>query len=480
MKKCYISIIAVMLLAPKLHSEDELGSILDAAEFKKIEPTPQITATQSGGNEAKPQGLAKEVHNGALQSGLSGPVQGKVSLSRYKDNQTEGIVKIRAKGRGDCPDSAEKNAIIASIRQAVGSLVDSKDIVKNMVLIESQVLTVSNGFVKEYTKVKERVLADNETYEVEIEALVLAGQVANTLKQANISVGKVGGANIWAEASSKVMNVEDARNYLEEKLPAYLTNLIVIEFLDANGVPTKDQNPISTNENAGDGKVSLAWIIRLKFNNEYYRSILPSVKHCYSILSNSSPVKFSVRGEVESVEKKFDMEFAPLGKMKRVFKSSDNININKASFRIPNFEEGYLVIDKMSKTGDFIEGEFFNLPKYQINIDAPLIFEMRLKNANGAIVSSQEWAVLNDVDNSFISLNPIMMSPVLTSKIWGNKVEIQDQKIIDAVFNLPINQAKEIDSIFCEIKTSFKTLKISDYQVGFPKSSGGKIIPKPW
>jgi len=44
-----------MLLAPKLHSEDELGSILDAAEFKKIKPTPQITATQSGGNEAKPQ-----------------------------------------------------------------------------------------------------------------------------------------------------------------------------------------------------------------------------------------------------------------------------------------------------------------------------------------------------------------------------------------------------------------------------------------
>ena len=186
MKKCYIFIIAVMLLAPKLHSEDELGSILDAAEFKKIKPTPQITATQTGGNEAKPQGLAKEVHNGALQSGVSGPVQGKVSLSRYKDNQTEVIVKIRAKGRGDSPDSAEKNAIIASIRQAVGSLVDSKDIVKNMVLIESQVLIVSNGFVKEYTKVKERVLADNETYEVEIEALVLAGQVANTLKKARV------------------------------------------------------------------------------------------------------------------------------------------------------------------------------------------------------------------------------------------------------------------------------------------------------
>ena len=62
MKKCYISIIVVMLLAPKLHSEDELGSILDAAEFKKIEPTPQITATQSGGNEAKPQAsVAPEV-----------------------------------------------------------------------------------------------------------------------------------------------------------------------------------------------------------------------------------------------------------------------------------------------------------------------------------------------------------------------------------------------------------------------------------
>jgi hypothetical protein len=455
------------------------------AQGALVQPTTAVASNSSSdSNELEPQSSAGHISGGldlkfaSTSATNTSSINGKLSFNKNKNNETK---LISAKGFGDTPNSALKNALVNAIQTAVGAMVDSKTVTENEEIIQDRILTVSDGFVKEYKVTKEVSKNENGSYEVEIDAVVQLSQVASALKAANIAVGKVTGDNIWAEATSKVNNIEDARIFLESKLPEYLPKLISIEFLDSNGNATKDINPILRNENAIEQKVKLGWLLRLKVNRDYYKSIIPYIRHCYSIISCTQPKQFSSKGVINEVEKKSEWEPAPLGKLKQVLKLSDNIPVFKSDFKVHGFNEGYLIVRNISKTGDYIEGEFFNLPKYQIEVNSPLILKIQLKDANGDIISSNEWEIVKDLDNSLFSLTPLMLSPIFTSKIWGNSIEIQDKKIIDAVFELPIDQAKEIDSIFCEIIPNLTSVKISDYQAGFPKKRrDGVIIPNPW
>jgi len=461
------------------------GSGYRLAQEALGQPTTAVASNSSSdSNELESQASAGPISGGldlqfASNSALNtSSINGKLSFNKNENNETK---LISATGIGESPNSALKNALSNAIQTAVGAMVDSKTVTENEEIIQDRILTVSDGFVKEYKTTKEVSKNENGSYEVEIDAVVQLSQVASALKAANIAVGKVTGDNIWAEATSKVNNIEDARLFLENKLPEYLPKLISIEFLDSNGNATKDINPILRNENAIEQKVKLGWLIRLKVNREYYKSITPYIRHCYSIISSTQPKRFSSKGVVNEVEKKIEWEPAPLGQLKQVFKLSDRVPVFKSDFKVDGFNEGYVIISNISKTGDYIEGEFFNLPKYQIEVNSPLVLKIQLKDADGDIISSNEWEIIKDLDNSLFSLTPLMLSPIFTSKIWGNSIEIQSSKIVDAIFEIPIDQAKEIDSISCEIIPTLTSVKISDYQDGFPKKSrDGMIIPNPW
>jgi len=457
-------------------AQEALGMAADASPSEDQSDAPSISQTGSLGGTLNLAGAAPDAPASA-----TGPVGGKLSLNTQTSNKESNLKKIVTSGLGDSPDAATKNALAQAIKEAVGAMVDSKVIIENEEVIQDRILTVSDGFVKEYTTLKKASRQSDGLYHVEIEAVVQMGQIAGALKAANIKIGKVGGDNVWAEASTKVTNVHDARTFLEEKMPEYLEKLVTIDFLDANGNPTKDINPIIRNENAVENKVTLGWVLGLKINKDYYKSILPYIKQCFSVISGSSPRKFSAKGSVEQAEKKIEWEPAPLGQLKQIRNVSDNIPIYKSVFNIEGLQDGYLLINSISRTGDYIEGEYFNLQKYQIDIDSPLVLRVHLKDKNDEIIATKEWAVLKDMDNSFYSLSPIMMSPVLASKLWGHKLEIQDKKFVDAVFEVPIELSKEIDSISCEIQPTMTKLTISEYQTGFPKKSrDGMIIPNPW
>jgi hypothetical protein len=60
------------------------------------------------------------------------------------------LKKITVVGLGVSPDAAEKQAITDAVRQAVGTYIDSDTLVQNEEVIKDRILTVSNGFVKEY------------------------------------------------------------------------------------------------------------------------------------------------------------------------------------------------------------------------------------------------------------------------------------------------------------------------------------------
>ena len=130
--------------------------------------------------------------------------------SGSSEQNTKSAKQILVTGIGATPESAEKQAITDAVRQAVGIYVDTNTIVENEAIIKDRIISVSNGFVKEYKVVSPAKQRDDGLYELQILATVQTGQVVQALKENNLISGEVAGANMWAEASTKVMNAQDA------------------------------------------------------------------------------------------------------------------------------------------------------------------------------------------------------------------------------------------------------------------------------
>ena len=87
-----------------------------------------------------------------------------------------------AQGIGNNPDAALKNALHQAVQQVVGTLVNSESLVKNDDLIKEEILTHSNGFVKNYQVMKKIHPLSNGMYSVTIKAEV----VEQKLKENNL------------------------------------------------------------------------------------------------------------------------------------------------------------------------------------------------------------------------------------------------------------------------------------------------------
>ena len=64
-------------------------------------------------------------------------------------NNTKEVI---AEGVGDSHDNAIKDAFRNAVRQVVGVYVDSETLVKNDKLVDDKILTLSNGFINDYSE----------------------------------------------------------------------------------------------------------------------------------------------------------------------------------------------------------------------------------------------------------------------------------------------------------------------------------------
>jgi hypothetical protein len=119
--------------------------------------------------------------------------------------QAEETVDVNATGVGITAVEAEKQAILSAVQQAVGMFIDSEMLVKNEEIVHDRVLSVSNGFVSNYkvTAPARQRRIDN-LFTVSISATVQKGKVGAELRRAGLVSEAVDGANVWAEASTKV------------------------------------------------------------------------------------------------------------------------------------------------------------------------------------------------------------------------------------------------------------------------------------
>ena len=235
----------------------------------------------------------------------AGPISGSFSLGGESSSASGSAAtpnsttkQLTVTGIGVDPAGAEKQAITDAVRQAVGALIDSNTLVQNEEVIRDRILSVSTGFVKEYKLTSPARKRDDGLYEITILATVATNEVAQKLKENNLISGEVAGQNLYAEATTKIMNVEDAVAMLQAKFPELIKSCVTITPLNEEGNPmmVKDPSgqlipstqPAFKSENAEKKEITLTWLLEIGADKKYYKeTLLPLVKQCMDAIAGT-------------------------------------------------------------------------------------------------------------------------------------------------------------------------------------------------
>jgi len=102
----------------------------------------------------------------------------------------KGQAKIFNNNEGSARNQALRNALRDAVKQGVGVLLDSKTTVKNWTVIQDEVYSSAQGFVKKYQPIRDEKA--NGTWYIEIEAEVATGQIKDKLSELRILHKKMG------------------------------------------------------------------------------------------------------------------------------------------------------------------------------------------------------------------------------------------------------------------------------------------------
>jgi hypothetical protein len=302
-------------------AQEALGMTADASSSEDQSDSPSIAQTGSLGGTLSLAGAAPDAHASApAPQAKAGPLSGSFSLGAppsqagTADNSTK---LITVTGLGLTPESAEKQAITDAVKQAVGAYIDANTLVENEEVVRDRILSVSNGFVKEYKHAAPAKKREDGLYEITIIATVETNQIVQKLKESNLIKGEVAGQNLWAEASTKVMNAQDAVKMLEEKLPEFIKNSVTITPLgqdgkpqvaaDSSGKTILKMDPAILTQNPATGKANLFWIFEIGLDKKYYKDrIVPVLIHCFNAISGEKPIEKIARLNAHKNELTYD------------------------------------------------------------------------------------------------------------------------------------------------------------------------------
>jgi hypothetical protein len=267
--------------------------------------------------------------------------------------------KITTAGLGATPSEAEKQALSEAVRQAVGALLDAKTLIENEEVIEDRILTVNNGFVKSYDVVAPAKKSSDGVFEIKISAVIETSIVAQALQDAGIK-GEIAGQNLWAESTTKIMNVQDACQMLESKLPELIEKMVLIEFSDAHGRVIDSSQPVKTSDE-GDS-VSCTWYVKLSIDKAYYfKTTLPIIQKCYEAIAMCKPQEFSFSNpEKDTADISLDEKeryYTNILK-KFTFKTKKNGYAGKL-----DDGKSMFIIKSVSRSADSVSGLIYEKPK---------------------------------------------------------------------------------------------------------------------
>ena len=190
-------------------------------------------------------------------------------------SQTSNEVTLVVSAQGQTMEEAKQNALRGAIEQAFGAFVSSKTEILNDELVRDEVVSVSNGNIKEYKILNQVFLEEQKVYLANIQATVSLAKLASFVQSKGFSeIGFDGGGftmNLKLQRLNETAELEALKNIFIQGL------LISKDMFDRElivGQPKISKEP---------GKYEVPIEISNKLNknwevfNEYFRSSLLSI-----------------------------------------------------------------------------------------------------------------------------------------------------------------------------------------------------------
>lgn len=198
-----------------------------------------------------------------------------------KPSDDQAIVVVTVTGVGLDAASAEKQAVVSAVEQAVGSYLDHEALVKNEKLIYDKVLSASNGFVKDYQVIEPaRKRLSDGLVEIKLTARVQKGLVGAALRGAGVASVAVDGKNLWAEAITRIKGQDDAEALLMDVLSKVSQQILDIQIVDQRPRTIRDSNT---------GKPKYLWYLDIKPRADWwYAEAVPALKAALDVVALKS------------------------------------------------------------------------------------------------------------------------------------------------------------------------------------------------
>ena len=187
-------------------------------------------------------------------------------------------VEITAEGYGTSPQEAEKDALRAAVKKAVGTFVDSETLIDKEEVVKDQILTHSDGFVEKVIDAGKAEQVNDSIWKVTKKVLVRKSKLVAKLKEGGVVTASIAGEDIWAQEISKIQNVNDGRALLRKFLQENtMSKLLVARHVDAQG-RINDQAKPEIKTDYDTGKTTVTFRIQVYYDLEaYYNQYIPKL-----------------------------------------------------------------------------------------------------------------------------------------------------------------------------------------------------------
>ena len=348
--------------------------------------------------------------------------------------------KITTAGLGATPSEAEKQALSEAVRQAVGALLDAKTLIENEEVIEDRILTVNNGFVKSYDVVAPARKNSDGVFEIKISAVIETSIVAQALQDAGIK-GEMAGQNLWAESTTKIMNVQDACKMLETKLPELIEKMVLIEYADAEGRVIDSSQPVKTIQQGES--VICVWYVKLTIDKAYYfKTALPIIQKCFEAIAMCKPEKFAFANPDKRVDTESTRSTGIFSKENFYFKEFCYKN------KIGDCQLPMLLVTSASRSGGEVSGLSYAIPQnivffdsYEVRWD-PLSRSNKLNIAVSVSTASGELIARG---NTPLLYNPAIVAPFFGVDLGrgGDWLLCITEQVLPVFVEIPLSELKE-------------------------------------
>ena len=213
-------------------AEDSSDSTdVEASELSESEPVrasePASTREMSADSDNEPSPKRNTPDSSPVVAQVGDEVQSTSRSDQPKtskpadSNSTAETQEIIAEGVGATSDEAIKDAYRNAVRQVVGAVVDAETLVENDELIDDNVLTYSDGFIKTYEEVSGSKKVQGGLHRIKIKAKVERRSVIAKLKAANVTMKEVDGKGLFAEAVTQLDAEKDAAALLQKQFEGF-------------------------------------------------------------------------------------------------------------------------------------------------------------------------------------------------------------------------------------------------------------------